>query len=97
MMGEQPAVFAGHAEDANRQTPDRARHRVAVEIERGEAWRLDTLERVHLHAVDDGEKTPPRQAEVADWLREACHQGPASALVEGVPLSPPFIELRKPF
>src|SRR5262249_60609941 len=73
MMGKQPAVFAAHAEYANRQAPDRARDAVAVEIERGEAWRPDILARIHLHAVGDGEEILLRQTEVADRLREACH------------------------
>ena len=48
--------FSAQAEHPHRQPPDRARHPVAIEIERREVGRADILRHIHLHAVDDGEE-----------------------------------------
>ena len=63
MMGEQDAVFLGHAEHPHRQPPDGAGDAIAIEIERRKIRRTNVLWHVHLHAVDDGEKILALEAE----------------------------------
>ncbi len=68
MMREQLAGVALETEHAHRQAADRARDAVAIEVERREIRRADVVERVHLHAVDDGEEILAREIEVAHRL-----------------------------
>ena len=56
MMREQDAVVLRQTEHPHRQSPDRARDAIAIEIERGKIRRADILRHVHFHAVDDGQK-----------------------------------------
>ena len=64
MMRQRDAVLLAHAEHAHRQAADRRGDAVAIEIELIEARRADVLDRVHLHAVDDGEEVLLAQAEL---------------------------------
>ena len=66
MMCEQDAVALGQAKHPHRQPPDRARHAIAIEIERGHVGRADVLRHVHLHAVDDGKEILALEAEGFD-------------------------------
>ena len=59
MMREQDAVVLGETEHPHRQPPDRARHAVAVQIERCKVRRPDILRHIHFHAIDDGQETSP--------------------------------------
>ena len=62
MMGELEAGLLLHAEHLDRKPAHRARHPVAIKIERGEIGRDDVLGHVHVHAVDDGEEILLAQA-----------------------------------
>ena len=82
-----------HAEDAHRQTPDRAGHPVAIEIERREIGRADVGVDIHLHAVDHGQEIRLPQAEVADRVlrKLACARRPVG--VESGKIGAPPVEL----
>src|SRR5436305_1719969 len=96
MMGEQLAGPALKTEYADRETSDRARHAIAVKVEHGKIGRADIFERVHLHAIDDGEKILARQIELAHRPYQAGDFGADLSLVKRVDLVAPFGELGQP-
>ncbi len=83
MRQRSPVVFL-HAEHAHGQAADRARHPVAVEIERPEARRADVAEGVHLHAVDQREEVLLGEPELAH-RREPVPQCAGSRRLDKAP------------
>ena len=63
MMRQQDAIVLRQAEHPHRQPSDRARHAIAVKIERRKVGCANVLRHVHFHAVDDGQKILALQAE----------------------------------
>ena len=90
MIGEVDAVFLRHAENAHAQPADRARHPVAIKIERGEIGRADIAAHVHLHAVDDGQEILAPQAEGAHRLRQARKLCRRRAGIDRIDVAPPL-------
>src|SRR5262245_42759800 len=93
MMGELDTVLAVETEHSYRQSSDSACHPVAIEVECGKSGRADVLDRVHLHAVDDRQRSPLGQTEVAHRPGEAGDERADFALKERAHLRPPLIEL----
>jgi hypothetical protein len=54
MVGQGFTGLGVKAEDPHRQPPDRARHPVAIEVERCPIGRADVARGIHFHTVDDG-------------------------------------------
>ena len=73
MMRQLDPGVVRHAEDPHRQTADRARDPVAIQIERCEVGRADVGHDIHFHAVDDGEEILAPEAEIADRPQKAAH------------------------
>ena len=69
-MGKRLSGLLRHAEYADRKSPHRARHPVAVEVEGPPVRRPDILRGVHRHAVDDGVEVLALEVIVADRPRE---------------------------
>ena len=88
------AFRLGHPKSARGQAADRARHPVAVKIERREIGRPDIGLDIHLHSIDHGAKILRLQAEGLDGLAKTAQQRVwrALACVERVDIAPPFGE-----
>src|SRR5215208_1146381 len=97
MMSEKLAGFALEPEHAHRQPSDRARHAIAVKVEHRRARRANVLERVHFHAIDDGQEILAREVELAHRLHQARDLRSNSAVIKRVDLAPPLAELTQPF
>ncbi len=78
MMRERDAVLLLHAEDADREPPDRARDPIAIGVERRVVGRADVGDHVHFHAVDDGMEILAPEPEIPAPARRApACAGPA--------------------
>ena len=96
MMREQDAVGLGKPEYPHRQSPDRARHAVAIEIERRKIRTTDILRHVHLHAIDDGQKILALQTEASNRGDVVAQPRRRMALVQRVDIVTPLLQRRQP-
>ena len=91
MMREALTFRLGHPKSARGKAADRARHPVAIKIERHESRRPDIGLDIHLHAVDHGAKILAPQAERMNSPGEALQRRiwRPQAGVERVDIAPP--------
>src|SRR5208337_4685126 len=94
MMREALTFRLVHPKSARGKAADRARHPVAIKIERHESRRPDVGLDVHLHAVDHGAKILAPQAERMNSPSEALQRRiwRPQAGVERVDIAPPYGE-----
>ena len=94
MMRKTNAFRLGHPKSAGGQAADRARHPVAIKIERRKIGRPDIGLDIHLHSIDHGAKILLPEAEGLNGLAKTAQQriGRTLAGVKPVDIAPPFGE-----
>src|SRR6185437_9139339 len=86
-------IRARDAEGAHRKASDRARDAIAIEIELGEARRLDRRARIHFHAVDQRAEIVAPEMEARRVLgKHAAKRRLAGSGENRIDLAAPFIE-----
>ena len=92
MMSQRNAVLFLHAEDADRQPPDRAGDPIAIAVERRVVGCADIVDYVHLHAVDDGVEILAPEPEIAHRRVQAERARNRLAGVERIDIGAPALE-----
>ena len=97
MMREASAFRLRHPESPRGKASDRARHAIAIKIERGEIGRPYIVLDIHLHAIEHGVKILPPQAKRMDRHGETAQPFAragwgAPACIKRADIAPPFGE-----
>ena len=97
MMREALSFRLRHPEGPRRKAPDRARHAIAIKIERGQVGCPYIALDIHLHAIEHGVEILAPQAKRMDRLGETAHPfrhglRRAPAGIKPADIAPPFGE-----
>src|SRR6266540_3463147 len=97
MVGKRNAILLFHSEDADRQTTDRTRDPIAINVERCLVGRPYVLDHVHFHSIDDGVEILAAESELAYRRKKAVRARDRLARVERIDIGAPALELLAAF
>src|SRR6202051_2926702 len=96
MMREQDAVFLRQPEHPHRQPSDRARHAIAIQIQRRQIRGADVLRHIHLHAIDDGEEILAPQVEAPNRGGVIPQRRLRTTLIKPIDVVAPLLQRLEP-